>query len=201
MAGGASPTVTLAPYPLYTEYTVYQQHPSYPQPANPYYATPATYTDTIPFGAHPWSSRPQAVPGIPRLISGPGPYRTPGISHNAPPASAQQAADLSQSQSRQSAGSSAHQQTPLAVCGLPVGAGPEAAETQMPSWRNCRLRSLRSESEGARSSTRSSMRYYSASEGGGGCRDEDGNEGDGGEDRDGGDEEEPPPQRRNSAST
>ncbi|GAB1310807.1 hypothetical protein MFIFM68171_01017 [Madurella fahalii] len=208
MAGGANLTAALAPYPLYTEYPVYQQHPFYHPPAHPYYVTPATYTDTIPFGAHPWGSRPQVVPGVPGLTSGPGPYRTPGISHDAPPASAQQVAHQNQSQGRQAITSSPNQQTPLAVCGLPVGAGPEAAQPQMPSWRNCRLRSLRTESEGARSSTRSSMRYYSASEGGGGCGggggDGDGGRDDdcGGEDRDGGDEEEPPPPpRRNSAST
>lgn len=210
-AGGGQ--TALVPYPLDPDQAIYQQQATYVQPAYPYYATAATYTDTIPLGAHPWTAQPQVVPGAPGLTRGPGPYRAPGISHNAPPAIVHsQTQGQGQGQPHQQQVLAAPEQPgPVGICGLPIGAGPEGAEPQMPSWRTCRLRSLRDdESRGrGRSSTLSSMRYYSASEGGG-AEDRDG------EDRDGGDEDEPPPsptmttttaagrpklRRRNSAST
>jgi hypothetical protein len=173
-------------YPGYPgEYPIYQ-HPQpnpnpYPQPANPYFATPATYSDTIPFGARPWSMRPQAPHGASGPISGPGPYWNLGLRHNSqavPPAAgggAQQqhhhqgeAYHHGYSQQGQQIIASAAPPNPtLAICGVPIGAGPEG-ESHMPSWRNCRLRSLRGESAGGSSLEGSSARYYSASECGGG---------------------------------
>jgi hypothetical protein len=56
--------------------------PYYFTPAHPTYATPATFTDTIPHGAHPWAGAPTPTPGMPWMTQGPGPYRTSGFSYD-----------------------------------------------------------------------------------------------------------------------
>jgi hypothetical protein len=66
---------------------VYPEPPPHPTPyyftpAYLTYATPATFTDTIPHGAHPWAGAPTPTPGMPWMTQGPGPYRTPGFSYD-----------------------------------------------------------------------------------------------------------------------
>lgn len=58
------------------------QHQQLPQsfnPAYPIYATPATYTDTIPHGAYPWTPSAQKSQTMRGVNEGPGPYRTAGF--------------------------------------------------------------------------------------------------------------------------
>ncbi|KAL2176024.1 uncharacterized protein P884DRAFT_204422 [Thermothelomyces heterothallicus CBS 202.75] len=76
-------------YPGYSPYPHPHPHPHphHPRnatfaPAHPAYATPATYTDTIPTGASPWLAKPRRTPGKPWIAQGPGPYRTPGLIYN-----------------------------------------------------------------------------------------------------------------------
>ncbi|KAK4128949.1 hypothetical protein N657DRAFT_668080 [Parathielavia appendiculata] len=68
----------------YPEYAQHQQ-PHHFTPAYPTYATAATYTDTIPYGAHPWTAEPQRTPGMPWMTQGPGPFRTSGYIYHQPP--------------------------------------------------------------------------------------------------------------------
>ncbi|KAL2019827.1 hypothetical protein VTK56DRAFT_9178 [Thermocarpiscus australiensis] len=114
-------------------------------PAHAAYTTHATYANYIPLGASNWSTRPQRVPGKPRLVQGPGPYRTPGLRYaNPPPAYIARKDDQGKTHVQQHGED--QQQTgqpvrpyPLPLCGLPIGAGPEGV-SHMGSWLNCRLR-------------------------------------------------------------
>ncbi|KAK3904614.1 hypothetical protein C8A05DRAFT_13507 [Staphylotrichum tortipilum] len=162
-------------------------HPHSLTPAYPPYATPATYTDTIPQGAHPWTAAPQpttANSNMPWIAHGPGPYRTPGFAYPAtaagagpatpshdhhgegkyhhlllpPPAITSTGVDQhgdsieeqskgerldkgkgKTEESRSPKDKGKETTSPLPLCGVPIGAGPEGT-SHLPPWGECPLR-------------------------------------------------------------